>query len=279
MFRRDFPDDHMQVVFNTDFSDQDLYVREIGHSRTRADIAKGPWLRESYILHFVHSGQGLFNGTPVRAGEGFLIAPNEIHALQSDKTNPWEHCWIMFDGARAKQVLEHTRLAPHNQVFAGGSAEQAYDLLSEVIEQEHPDVCFSYYLLGILYRILAWQGAATPYGRMIPGYRSRYVQQAVKYMQVNYYREITVEDIASSVNLSSKYLCKLFKSSVGCSPQGYLIRLRVSRAEELLSLPDLGIGEIARSVGYANVLYFSQVFRKHRGRTPSEQRRLAGGSG
>jgi len=86
---------------------------------------------------------------------------------------------------------------------------------------------------------------------------------------------IDLQELAGSLYVSPDYFRHLFKKSVGESPLSYLIRRRLECACELLRFTDLPIGELARQVGLGNVYYFSRIFRKHHGVTPSMYRHQA----
>ncbi|OGV47569.1 MAG: hypothetical protein A2017_11390 [Lentisphaerae bacterium GWF2_44_16] len=84
---------------------------------------------------------------------------------------------------------------------------------------------------------------------------------------------IDLQELAGSLYISPDYFRHIFKKSLGESPLNYLIRRRLECASELLKSTDLPIGEIARHAGLGNVYYFSRIFRKRHGVTPSVYRR------
>ncbi len=100
----------------------------------------------------------------------------------------------------------------------------------------------------------------------------RIVQQAIKYMEKNHAQELTLDEVATSVHLSSYYFSRIFKRETGMNFVEYLSKIRIERARELLVDGDLNIGEIAARVGYQNPNYFSRVFKRGVGLTPSEYR-------
>ena len=81
-----------------------------------------------------------------------------------------------------------------------------------------------------------------------------------------------MEDTASFVCLSEKYMCALFKQTYGIPPKQYLQDMRMKKAMSLLVNTDLKIAEVALSVGYDCQLAFSGAFRKYTGISPSEYR-------
>ena len=61
----------------------------------------GPGKRNSYIIHYVLEGKGIFNGTPLHKGQGFLITKGTLHEYHSDAADPWTYFWIIMDGEEA----------------------------------------------------------------------------------------------------------------------------------------------------------------------------------
>ena len=95
-----------------------------------------------------------------------------------------------------------------------------------------------------------------------------YIQEAVNYIEQNYQRNLTVEEVADACRLNRSYFSKLFRESMGCPPQEFLIRMRLSKATELMKTSRASIGDIAQLCGYPNQLHFSRAFRKRYGVSP-----------
>jgi len=99
-----------------------------------------------------------------------------------------------------------------------------------------------------------------------------YVARAVKYITLNYEKDITVKTVADSLYISESYLSRLFKSKVGQTFGDYLTYYRIKKACELLKEPDGKIYEVAGKIGYKDQRYFSLIFKKLVGVTPKEFR-------
>ena len=95
---------------------------------------------------------------------------------------------------------------------------------------------------------------------------------AKRFIDSNFHKDITLEDVAREVNLSTYYFSKLFKAEVGENFIDYLTHVRLDRAKELLENKSLSIKEICFTIGYADPNYFSRNFKKIVGVTPTEYR-------
>ena len=93
------------------------------------------------------------------------------------------------------------------------------------------------------------------------------------YINQNYGQTLKLESIAPLFGYNSSYLGKLFSQKMGQSFNSYLDRVRLSEAEKLLKATSMKVYEIAEKVGYKNVDYFHQKFRRQYGKSPAEYRR------
>ncbi|WP_434311018.1 response regulator [Hominifimenecus sp. rT4P-3] len=100
------------------------------------------------------------------------------------------------------------------------------------------------------------------------------VREAKEYLQKNYAKGISLEDVARHVMLAPTYLSLLFKQETGKNYNEYLTDLRMEAAKELLCTTRLGVEHIANQIGYTDAKYFSKLFTKRVGIRPKEYRRL-----
>lgn len=98
------------------------------------------------------------------------------------------------------------------------------------------------------------------------------INKAINYIENNYDRKISLEDIAVELNMSKPYLCNLFKQKTGETTSVYINKLRIEKAKKLLLKRDQGIKEIFEEVGFTNQYYFSKIFKKFTGMTITEYR-------
>ena len=103
------------------------------------------------------------------------------------------------------------------------------------------------------------------------GSGNRYVSEAIQYIK-NHYQEpdISVSSVAQSLNISEGHLSHTFRKETGSTLLGYLTRYRIHKAAELLKDCRVKVYEVAEQVGYRDIGYFSNTFKKITGKTPSE---------
>ena len=100
-----------------------------------------------------------------------------------------------------------------------------------------------------------------------------YIRKAIEFIRDNYSNGVNVSDISEYVGLNRSYFSKLFRDSMGCPPQEFLIRLRLSKAADQLKGTENTIGAIATQCGYPNQLHFTRAFHKRYGLSPREWRK------
>jgi YesN/AraC family two-component response regulator len=84
--------------------------------------------------------------------------------------------------------------------------------------------------------------------------------------------DIALQDIAGVFAYSDVYFCKLFKQNFGMNFITYLNEYRMNRAKEMLADPAINIKDISSKAGYRDANYFTRVFKRMVGMTPSEYR-------
>lgn len=100
----------------------------------------------------------------------------------------------------------------------------------------------------------------------------------VSYIESNYSRRITLENIAAAGNVCKTTCCSLFSSYTHQTPNVYLVNYRLSKGAELLLRTDLSITEICYETGFTGASYFTEMFRKSYGCSPTEYRRKQAGN-
>jgi len=99
------------------------------------------------------------------------------------------------------------------------------------------------------------------------------IQPAIKYMNLNFDRQISIGELSRIVHLSETYFRKLFKEAYGLSPIEHLNKIRINRAKRMLCYGKDPIGEISRKTGFCDIFYFSRTFKNKVGMSPTDFRK------
>ena len=95
------------------------------------------------------------------------------------------------------------------------------------------------------------------------------------FIDAHYREDISMQDAAAALRYSDAYFCKLFKQCFKVNFSAYLNEYRVNRAQQLMLDPRLNMKDIGAAVGYSDANYFTRVFKRLTGQTPSEYRMAA----
>jgi D-xylose transport system substrate-binding protein len=98
------------------------------------------------------------------------------------------------------------------------------------------------------------------------------VAKALNYLNNNFTKDISLDEVSREVNINPYYFSKRFKEETGVNFIDYLTGIRINKAKELLENPNLSIKEICTMSGYSDPNYFSRIFKKIENVTPSEYR-------
>lgn len=99
------------------------------------------------------------------------------------------------------------------------------------------------------------------------------IQSVLNYIEKNYQNGVTLEEAAEHVHLSPFYLSKLFKKELKINFVSYVMERKIEKAKDLLRNTDMPVINIAMELNYKEANYFSKVFKKVTGMTPSEYRK------
>lgn len=244
----------------------------------------GPSVRNHYLFHYIISGKGMLSSHAtdgsvheyeLGAGQGFLICPGQINYYAADGDDPWKYAWMEFDGMRAADALWSAGLEQDRPIYRPKSEADGAVLRDHLLYFSQHTERSSLHLVGHLALFLDELIEFSAGRRSLPerAKQDYYIHQAVFYIQQNYQRELTVDEVAGFCKLNRNYFSRRFKEVVGCTPQEFIIRQRLTSAAELLRGTGRPIKTIADQCGYPNQLHFSQAFKKYYGLPPREWRK------
>lgn len=165
-----------------------------------------------------------------------------------------------------------------NTLFSGNDKEndfivQMLTKISNVLEKKE----YSYQLLirAYIYEIIFWIYKNHKYTvsevKKEP-LAIKEIRKIAEYINENFMRDITIDDLSKVSNLSNDHLIRVFSKYVRQTPISYINSVRLHKAAQLLSDPKMSISEIAMTVGINNISYFSKIFKRQYLKSPSEYR-------
>ena len=249
-----------------------LVVKNVGFQQCTPGYHWGAGMRDHYLLHYVVSGGGTYTlggrSYAVRAGQIFLAWPNTLIRYSADESDPWEYYWLGFTGPDAAALIAQSGLRPDAPVRTIGFGRSLQRYITAIYDARGQSAWSRTQMLGYAYLVL---------GKLVEGREegaspADMVDKAAEFISNNYTDQITVDDVAASAGVSRSWLYRGFQRRFGKSPLAYLEDLRLHYAKQLLTGTELRVSEIAYSVGYLDALYFSKVFSRRTGLSPTAYR-------
>lgn len=205
------------------------------------------------------------------AGELLFLPPRAEHVYESAKESPWTIFWIHFRGLRAEDHLANLGVKMDSPLVGVDDTGVLVDAFEDTFR--HATRGFSE---------SSMTGLATAFARLLglvkvhqrsAGWRSRGAENrllaVLAKMREDPARAWTLEELAAEATLSVPHFSELCRIQTGMPPLALLIRLRLQRAMELLQQGGHNVAEAAHATGYEDPFYFSRLFKKHIGVTPS----------
>lgn len=244
------------------------------------DIDKGRVLNE-YQLLYITEGEGIFNSAhakdiPLKAGNLFLLFPDEWHTYHPTGKNGWKSYWIGFKGKNVDDRVKAGFLSVYKPIYHVGFSADIIRLYEEAYKRAQEESPYSQqilagivnHLVGLMYALERSMELSKDHTRvdMINLARLR-IRESLEV-------DLTIQQVAEELGVSYSNFRKLFKEFTGISPALYQQDLRLQRAKELLATTTLSIKEIAYRLRFDSPDYFSSKFKIKTGKKPSEFRNM-----
>ena len=239
--------------------------------------------RNDYQLLYIAAGKGEFyfkgskEPTIVTKGNMILFRPGEPQVYYYYAVDKTEVYWVHFTGWKVEEYLERYELPHDENVFYTGVSPDYPWIYNQMIRElqlqrvNHEDM-ISLYMHHIFITINRYIKAR----RETKNDTINDIERAAHYFKDNYNKQISIEQYAAEHLMSVNWFIHSFKSVMKMSPMQYIISLRIAMAKGYLENSAKNIAEISNEVGYENALYFSRLFRKYTGMTPTEYRKKRG---
>ncbi len=256
-----------------------LHITDIGyypkakhHYRVREEPIN------QYVFIYCIDGSGWFklgeNTYTVASNQYFILPAGVPHSYGADEHTPWTIYWIHFKGKTAShhakglaQPVEirssiHSRISDRLELF-----EEIYRTLEMGFSKENVSYASSafHHYLGTLRYIQQYRDVVRNDAQ-----QNDIVTAAIHCMKENLGKKLSLEDIAHHTGYSSSHFSSLFHKRTGYAPLSYFNQLKIQQACKLLDFTDMKINQICYNVGIDDTYYFSRLFKKIMGISPSE---------
>ena len=233
-------------------------------------------------LFYVIDGQGQFliedQTYPVSVSDLVIVNPNVAHTEVSLNASPLKYIVLGVEGLELSATD-----SDHNTNFCIINFKTHRDnillclqnMLTE-IETKNPGyeiVCQD--LMEILIVLLGRQTNFATILAPVSKKTSRLCGSTKRYIDTHYQENITLDQLAEVCHISKYHLAHAFTEEYGISPINYLISKRINEAEHLLKTTDFSLSLISSTTGFSSSSYFAQIFRKQKGMSPTEFRKMS----
>jgi AraC-like DNA-binding protein len=252
------------------------YLTDIGYyPKAKFHYRNRPSGAEQNILIYCVEGKGQISidrkTYGISPGDFFIIPQGTSHAYETDLINPWTIYWCHFKGTQSDEIIKQIYLK--NGSFK--SSIPFTDLRIEMFNTLYRNLENGYSFENLSYVNL-----------MLPQYLSSFlfadkfysslelesedpVEKSILYMQNHVDSCLTLEMLAASANSSCSHFSAVFKKRTGFPPIEYFNHLKIQKACQYLQFTELRIKEIANKVGIEDQYYFSRLFAKIMGFSPT----------
>ena len=251
---------------------------------------------EFWEIVIVYRGSGLMSfgcrTLPIRVGDVFVLSRGQRHAYF--ETRSLDVINIVFDPAYVGSVhpvladwMQHESLVSVGPSWKPGETDgeclhlgsSDFALLLDKVRRmetelegqktENRIAALAYFLLIITMlrrQSRPWESS----GSIAAGHR---VSRAMGFIEEHFSDPITIEDIVSHSHVSRRHFFRLFEQAIGVAPMGYLKKLRLQKAASLLLTTNRSVTRVAFDCGFNDSNYFSSMYRKEFGNSPSQFRK------
>jgi AraC-like DNA-binding protein/mannose-6-phosphate isomerase-like protein (cupin superfamily) len=257
-----------------------LYLTHIGYfPNARYHYRERNESIDEYVLIHCVDGKGWYElgyrRVEVEPNSLFILPAGEPHRYGADSTSPWSIYWIHFAGTKAKTFTEAFHSSgpeAHRIIPQTRHRIKVFDEMYGVLERGYSsdnlgyaNTCLWHYLGDLCFSVSSGRLQNNNAGIDL-------VEDSISFMNQNLHRPLSLQELAKHVHYSVSYFSSLFKKETGYSPIDYFIHLKMQKACQYLDLTTLNIYEIADTLGYTDSHYFSRLFHKIMGMSPTEYR-------
>ncbi len=237
-------------------------------------VVLGRVLREFQVV-YITSGSGIFNDHTngkheVSTGDIFILFPGVWHSYHPKPETGWQEYWVGFAGEHANRLFRNGLFEPQKPIYHIGHNQEIIGDYEEIIQLCRDQPPGFQIRLGALVLQLLAHIHVSKISLNLSSSDNELISTARSVMQLHLDTGIETEQIASEIGISYSYLLNIFRQYTGLTPYQYFLQLRIHRAKKLLMDPKLSVKAISSLMNFENQYYFSRLFKRKTGISPSE---------
>jgi AraC-like DNA-binding protein/quercetin dioxygenase-like cupin family protein len=226
-----------------------------------------------FVIEYVVSGRGTVIEDGVKstaaAGDVYFLRAGRAHHYYSDKNDPWVKIWMNFGGELVRSTVESYSL-DRETVFHAPELRELFDQMLAVSRSDKPESAVREELMVIFMRIcMRLSQTNRDNARECSGVAHR-LKESIDALR-NY--DTTLDELVKPLYCTKSHSIREFKAAFGITPYEYLLTRRFLAAKAMLKSTAMSVSEIAESLSFYDVHYFSDCFKKRFGLTPTEYRK------
>lgn len=231
-----------------------------------------------FIFQYTLKGQGAIrikNYTfTLEPGDAFFVhVPSNHNYYLPQNSNEWEFLYFSIYGEEANRLF-YKITNSYGYIFKLTNYSEPIKHILETIEKiETTGINNSYVASASAYKFIMKFLEYLEYGYQQKNNYPISIVKAIQFIEKNYKEDITLDDIVKVSNLSKYHFTRQFKKYVKKTPINYLTNVRINNALSYLSINTKSLEWIAQEVGFHSSNYFSKVFKKNIGISPSNYRK------
>lgn len=234
--------------------------------------------RGDYQLLYFASGKGYFNfdgqERVITKGNMILFRPGVSQMYNIYAEDKPETYWVHFTGSDVDLLLDYYQMPKNESVFFTGTSPDYQWLFRQMIQElQLQRVNYEDLLNMNLRHIFLIINRYLQEGNDIGTETLDEVERATHFFREHYNEQIIIENYARDHGMTANWFTQSFKKVTKFTPMQYIVHLRMTNAMNMIDSTDCNITQVANAVGYDNSMYFSKVFKKYTGMTPTEYKR------
>ncbi|MFT4938690.1 MAG: AraC-like DNA-binding protein [Paraglaciecola sp.] len=262
-----------------------LYTTGLGYYKQAKGHEMQRNIHDDHLLMYCLHGKGELRAenttSQIKAGDIVVLPKGVPHRYKASKDQPWTIYWVHFCGSDCENFLDYLAIEKQKYIIPLGIHSRLVTSFEYLLEcrQTNYDTASFINVANLLRQMLSHIALLGPISRRQQAKHQLDLELVHSLMEASVHEKLELETLAKEVNLSKFHFIKKYRELTGSTPVNHFIHLKIKRACDLLDITNKSINEISYAIGYEDAYYFSRIFKKVMGISPSQYRNTSLGHG